>query len=72
MAKFKVLLELEVEGDNQLDAVQGFINSFIEDSNQLIYIVQNSETKEIFSVDLDEDENEAVLPYNDYQVFSFN
>ena len=71
MIKFNVLLELQVEGDNQLDAVQRFINSFTEDNNQLIYVVQNSETKEIFSVDLDEDEADAVLPYNDFQAFSF-
>ena len=71
MKKFNVLLELQIDGENQHDAVQRFINSFIEDCNQLIYIVQDNETKEIYSVDLDETENESILPYNDFQAFNF-
>ena len=39
MKKFNVLLELQIDAENQQDAVQGFIDSFMEDNYQLIYIV---------------------------------
>ena len=71
MKKFNVLLELQIDAENQQDAVQGFIDSFMEDKNNLIYIVQDNDTKEICSVDLDETEDESILPYNDFQAFNF-
>ena len=69
MKKFNVLLELQIDAENQQDAVQGFIDFFMEDKNNLIYIVQDNDTKEICSVDMSEENDDKVLPYDDYVAF---
>lgn len=51
------------EGDNVLDAVKRFVEILKTcDLEQMIYSVTDEETGEEFSVDLGEDDENAVLP----------
>ena len=65
---YKVVVELEnIQGFSPLEAAQNAASYLLEDLKQMIYIVQDENTKEITSVDLSEDEEDATLPYVDYQ-----
>lgn len=51
------------EGENVLDAVKRFVEILKTcDLEQMVYSVTDEETGEEFSVDLGEDDEEAVLP----------
>lgn len=67
---YKVVIELEnIQGFSPLEAAQNAASYLLEDFylKQMTYIVQDENTKEITSVDLSEDEEDATLPYADYQ-----
>jgi hypothetical protein len=64
MATFKVVFEIEVESRSPLTAayqVQEWLRR-----NDWQFYVQNAETLEIFSVDLLEEDEDAVLPVKEY------
>ena len=54
------------EGENPLEATKRFVE-FLKDCNlnELIYDVEDDATGEKFTVDLSEDDEDAVLPNND-------
>ena len=65
MATFKIVWEIELEAKNPLEAAkeaQRWISG-----NDWQYYVQNDETLEIFSVDLAEEDEYAVLPTTNYE-----
>ena len=66
MAIFNVALEIELEAETPLNAAK-MMQSWLEDGTSWVYYVQNSETKEIFTVDLNEEDNNSVTPNNHYQ-----
>jgi len=55
----------EQEGENPLEATKRFVE-FLKncDLNELIYDVEDEGTGEKFIVDLSENDEDAVLPYN--------
>lgn len=65
MANMKVVLEIDVESKNPLDAAKE-IRSWLRGEEGFQFYVQNEETGEIFSVDLDEEDEDAVLPVKEY------
>lgn len=67
MAIFKVCWEIQLDAENPLEAAK-LANKWLQenDNSAVQYYVQQDETKEIFSVDLDEDDEDAVLPIKDY------
>jgi len=69
---YKVSLEFNVDGENPLDAVKEIANILTTDIYGLTYIVQNEETSELFTVDLAEEDVDAVLPLKRYKQFIVN
>jgi hypothetical protein len=65
MKNYMISLELEVFAETPLDAAKLAQERIREDN--WIFVVQDDETKKIFSVDLDEEDEDAVLPVNDYE-----
>jgi len=67
MPHYKVVLEIELDAENPLEAAN-ILTEWVKDGDDFIYMVQDDETKELFSVDLDEVDEDAVLPIklNDY------
>ena len=65
MANFKVVWEIELEAKNPLEAAKKAQKWLRKDDWQ--YYVQNDETKEISSVDLVEEDEDAVLPVEKYE-----
>lgn len=65
MTKFKISLEIELESDSPLNAAKEFQGWLRKDDWQ--YYVQNESTKEIFSIDLQEEDENAVLPVTNYE-----
>jgi hypothetical protein len=65
MATFKIVWEIELEAANPLEAAKE-AQRWIA-GNDWQYYVQNDETKEIFSVDLGEEDQDAVLPTENYE-----
>ena len=70
MPHYKIVLEIELDAENPREAANTLVE-WIKDGGDFIYMVQNDETKELFSVDmdLDADDDSAVLPtaLSDYQ-----
>lgn len=69
MTNFKISLEIELNANNPLDAAKTLLSWIKDDEEGLLYYVQNDETKEIFSVDLSEDDEDAVLSVSEYDKF---
>jgi hypothetical protein len=65
LTMFRISLEIELEADSPLNAAKEAQNLFRNDNWQ--YYVQDTETHQIFSVDLQEEDDDAVLPVNEYQ-----
>lgn len=66
MTNFKIALEIEIEAETALEAAK-ILHSWEQDpGNEWQYYVQNTETDEIFSVDLSEEDEDAVLPVMTY------
>jgi hypothetical protein len=64
MKNFNISLELSLSAENPLEAAK-LAQEQIREDNWIFY-VQNDKTKEVWSVDLDEEDEDAVLPVNDY------
>lgn len=62
MANFRVILNIDIEAENPLEAAQNLEDWSKEFDTHLTYYVQNEKTNEISSVDLDEPDEDAVLP----------
>ena len=66
---YKIVFEIELEetdAANPLEAAK-IIASWLEDqASGYLYYVQNDETNEVFSVDLSEDDEDAVLLIDKY------
>lgn len=67
MAEFKVSLEIQLSAENPLEAAKTARQWCIEDP--MIFVTQNQETNEIHTVDLNEEDEAAVLPTTEYQPF---
>lgn len=66
MAKFNVIWDIEdIEAENPLEAAKKVQEWLRRDEWQ--FYVQNVETKEISSVDLQEEDNVAVLPVKNFK-----
>jgi hypothetical protein len=66
MKLYNVILELDAEANSPLEAAKQTQNAVRDRDTCFIYIVQDDETKEVFSVDLAEDDEDAVLPERNY------
>lgn len=62
MNHYKLALEIELDAENPLEAAKAFRDMVIEDGGNMIYNVQDDQTGEIVSVDLDEPDEDTVLP----------
>jgi len=67
MANFKVVWEIELEAKNPLEAAKKAQKWLQSKGDDWQFYVQNDETKEISSVDLAEEDEDAVLPVDDYK-----
>ena len=61
MNTFSVSFEIDLDAENPLEAAKK-VENLIKENDGWQYYVQNQKTKEIFSVDLGEVDDEAVLP----------
>jgi len=66
MKKYKLSLELEFSSTDPLAAAKEFVRMVKEDGNTYIFTVQEDDTDALFSVDLSESDEDAVLPNNHY------
>ena len=67
MSHYKIVLEVEDDGNTPEEALQNAIDKLCEDEASYIYFLQNDETGEIVSVDLSEPKGEQVLPVPFYE-----
>jgi len=67
MANFKVSFEIEIDASCPLVAAQTAQSCMRKDEWQ--FYVQNTNNKEIFSVDLQEEDEDAVIQIKDYEPF---
>jgi len=65
MTTFRISWEVEIDAETPLAAAQQAQSWIRKDDWQ--YYVQNSDTNEIFSVDLQEEDEDAVLPVKEYK-----
>ena len=72
MAEFRIVWEIELSGNDPLDAAKQAKDCVENDAACQQYYVQNIETKEIFSVDLNEEDIDAVLPVKNYEPLIVN
>lgn len=61
MAKYLIKFTQEIEAESPLEAVKEAVISIME-NEATIFLVKDEKTKECFSVDFAEDDEEAVLP----------
>ena len=61
----------DISANNPLEAVKKILD-WLEDANTMIYDVEDELTQEKFTVDLSEDDADAVLPNNDNPTFIKN
>jgi hypothetical protein len=66
MANFKIVWEIELEAQTPLEAAKTAQEWIKEPLNNWQFYVQNEETKEISSVDLEEVDENAVFPVKSY------
>ena len=75
MSEYKVSWEIDIDADNPLDAAYQCLQIFEdmdEDSLAKQFYIQSEDTGEIFSVDLSEKDEDAVLPVKYYVPFIVN
>jgi hypothetical protein len=62
---FEIVLRFtDIEEENPLKAVKKVLEWIKEDANKMIYEVNDEESNEKWTVDLSEDDEDAVLPNN--------
>ena len=66
MNHYKVVLELEVDADNSLEAAK-VAEKIAKSSESFTYVVQNDDTEQLTTVDLTESDEDAVLPLDYYE-----
>lgn len=77
MALYKVSLEIEIDADCPLNAAK-LVNDMLDnhltdpEATGWQYYVQEEDSTEVFSVDLDEEDEDAVLPVEKYEPFILN
>lgn len=64
MAEFKVVMEIQVEAENPLEAARQVENWIKEEGEHFQYYVQEDGKEEIYSIDLEETDEDAILPIN--------
>ena len=62
----RVVFEIEIESDSDLLAAKEVVAMIKENGDNFQYYVQDAETLKVVSVDLEEDDNDAVLPVHEY------
>ena len=69
MATFKVVFEIDIEANTPLEAAKKVQDWLQNENDNWQYYVQESNRKnaKIFSVDLDENDESAVLPADNYE-----
>ena len=67
MKHYKVVLEIEVDAESPLKAAKKLEKWGKQSIMSFTYVVQDDQTDEIFTVDLDELDEDAVLPTHDHQ-----
>jgi len=68
MKRFKISWEIELDAETPLDAAkeaQKWIQS--KGNDWQYYVQEDGQNKDIFSVDLQEEDEDAVLPVKDYK-----
>lgn len=66
MANYTVTLEIQISANSPLEATKTLAKWLKEDSDTYIYdVVNDDDANEKFTVDLSEDDEDAVLPNND-------
>lgn len=65
---FKLCWEIQLEAENPLEAAK-LANKWLQekDNSAVQFYVQQDDTKEVYSVDLLEEDEDAVLPVNNYE-----
>jgi hypothetical protein len=66
MATHRVVFEIEVEAENSFEAARTVRDWLRNPNTEWQFYVQNEQTEEIMSVDLSEEDEDAVLPAIDY------
>jgi hypothetical protein len=67
MKMYKVVFEIEILADNPIDAVTEVASWLKDENNEFAFTVQDDETKEIFSIDLAEEDDDRVLQMEKYE-----
>ena len=66
MPNYTVTLEIQINANSPLEAAKEIAKWLKEDSDTYIYdVVNDDDANEKFTVDLSEDDEDAVLPNND-------
>jgi len=68
MAKYKLSFEINEEGNSPLEVAKQ-VQKMIKEGGDYQWYVQDEDTGEVFSVDLEEEDEDAVLPVNNYEPF---
>lgn len=66
MANFKIVWEMELEASTPLEAAKEAQKWMQDPTANWQFYVQKDHSKEVFSVDLDEEDEDAVLPVTEY------
>jgi len=68
MAKYKLSFEINEEGNSPLEVAKQ-VQKMIQEGGDYQWYVQDEDTLEVFSVDLAEEDEDAVLPVHCYHSF---
>lgn len=68
MKQYRVVMEIQIQAETPVEAAKTF-EKWVKEGSRFIYYVQedDEEVKEIVSVDLLEDDENAVSPVKDYE-----
>ena len=69
---YNVSLEMSIKGESPLEVAKCIAEMIRSDAYDLTYYIQNEETSELFTVDLAEEDVDAVLPLKRYEQFIVN
>ncbi|NTW91150.1 MAG: hypothetical protein HGA35_04390 [Erysipelotrichaceae bacterium] len=69
--RYRVVFEIDDENYSALEAAKN-VQNLIKSGGDYQWYVQDVETNEIFSVDLEEEDEDAVLPVEKYEEFIVN
>jgi hypothetical protein len=73
MSEYKVSWEININANSPLNAAKEAL-IIMQDTGSIAnqFYIQDEETEDIFSVDLDEEDENAVLPVDNYEPFIVN